>query len=324
MSVLVTEKAKSSRVQGIFRYLLQIKGQRQRRDVLESILSPDKLIEHIPENKEKPKDKKMSRPMFNDCLKESIRCGLLVKEDEQIAINPDLPEPARNPLLGDKLLPDTLASLFFAPNEFLVSNKKDEEDRNQEDKKGEEKLGLVCAWYLAQDIYDAPKNTKEVEQQIDAQKFGDFLRMASNPFYSQMDDWMRYLGFAWGHTLGGKSVIVPDPTAYIKRSLPRLFKDKEQEQITIKDFIHRLARQCPLFETGKFREQVEAQQQPIDRRETNYLSTTTAFALFRLHDEGDISLERLSDIDLMILPKANNQVGNDGRKSHIIWKGKKS
>ncbi len=89
----------------------------------------------------------------------------------------------------------------------------------------------------------------------------------------------------------------------------------------IKDFINKLAIQCPLFETGKFREEVEAQ---IGQRQTNYLSTTTAFALFRLDDEGDIKLERQSDTDLMLLPKANNQVDNDGRISHIIWKGDKS
>jgi hypothetical protein len=322
MSVLTTEKAKSNRVQAIFRYLLQLKGQRQRKDVLESILSPDKLVEHIRINKERPKDKKMLRPMFNNTLRVSTKCGLLVKEDMEIAINPLLPEDARNPLLGEKLLPDTLADLFFTPDKYFERNIKNEEDEEDEDEdkkdedENEDDLGRVCAWYLAQDIYNAPGNIKEVELQVDAQKVGDFLKMTSAPFFSQMDDWMRYMGFAWGHNLGGKPVTVPDPTAYIKRNLPRLFNG--EEEIIIKDFINRLATQCPLFETGKFREEVEAQ---IGQRQTNYLSTTTAFALFRLRDEGDIKLERQSDMDLLILPKANNQVDNDGRISHIIYKG---
>ncbi len=302
MSILKTGRAKSSRIQGIFRYLLQVEGQRKNKNLLENIMSPEKLVEHIPENKERLKDKKMSRPMFNDSLRESIKCGLLVKEDEEIAINPDLPEDARNPLLGNKLLPDTLTNLFFA------SNNEDEED-----------FGRVCAWYLAQDIYDAPGNAKEVENQVSEQKVGDFLKMTSDPFFNQMDDWMRYLGFAWGHTLGGKPITVPDPTAYIKRNLKHLFNG--QKEITIQDFINRLAKQCPLFETGKFREEVETQ---IGTRETNFLSTSTAFALFRLHDEGDIQLYRQSDSAFMILPKINNQVDNDGRISHIIWKGEKS
>ena len=301
MSVLKTDKAKSSRIQGIFRYLLQSERQRENKNILQNIMSPEKLVEHIPENKERLKDKKISRPMFNDSLRESIKCGLLVKEDEEIAINPYLPEDARNTLLGNKLLPDTLTHLFFA------SNNEDEED-----------FGRVCAWYLAQDIYDAPGNGKEVENRVSEQKVGDFLKMSSDPFFSQMDDWMRYLGFAWGHTLGEKpvKVTVPDPTAYIKRNLKHLFN--KQQEITIQDFINRLAKQCPLFETGKFREEVEAQ---IGTRETNFLSTSTAFALFRLHDQGEIQLERQSDSAFMILPKVNNQVDNDGRISHIIWKG---
>ncbi|MEH2094342.1 protein DpdG [Nostoc sp.] len=137
-------------------------------------------------------------------------------------------------------------------------------------------------------------------------------------------DWMRYLGFAWGHTLGvsGEKLVkvtVPDPTAYIQRNLKLLFNG--QQEITIQDFINRLAKQCPLFETGKFREEVEAQ---IGTRETNFLSTSTAFALFRLHDEGEIQLEGKSDATLMILPKVNDKVDNDGRISHIIWKGENS
>lgn len=158
-----------------------------------------------------------------------------------------------------------------------------------------------------------------MEKRISNQKAGDFLKMSSSRLFVQMDDWMRYLGFAWGHTLGGKPLTVPDPTAYIKRNLKLLFNG--QQEITIQDFINRLAKQCPLFETGKFREEVEEQ---IGTRETNFLSTSTAFALFRLHDEGEIQLERQSDSVFMILPKVNNQVDNDGRISHIIWKGEKS
>lgn len=302
MSVLKTGLAHPSRMRGIFRYLLHAQGQRENRDVLEKILSPDKLLEHLPENKERSKDKKTSRPMFTDTLNKSIECGLLVKEDKEIAINSNLPEDARNPKLGDKLLPDTLSYLFFTC-----------------DNQYEEDFGRVCAWYLAQDIYDAPGNGKEVENLVSEQKVGDFLKMSSERLFVQMDDLMRYLGFAWGHTLGGKTVTVPDPTAYIKRNLKLLFNGKQE--ITIQDFINRLAKQCPLFETGKFREEVEAQ---ISTRETNFLSTSTAFALFRLHDEGDIQLERQSDSAFMILPKVNNQVDNDGRISHIIWKGEKS
>ncbi len=285
MSVLKTGLAHPSRMRGIFRYLLHVKGQSEKVEVLERIVSPDKLVE----------GKSTPRPMFNDALRESIKCGLLVKEDNAIAINPNLSEDAKNPELGDKLLPDTLTNLLFA------SENEDEED-----------FGRVCAWYLAQDIYDAPGNGKEVETRVSEQKVGEFLKMSSDRLFVQMDDWMCYLGFVWHHGLGGKTVTVPDPSIYIKRNLQDLFAG--QEEITTKDFITRLATKCPLFETGKFREEVESK---IGRRSPNHLSTGTAFALFRLQDEGYIKLDRKSDADLMLLPKINNQVDDDGRVSHI-------
>jgi hypothetical protein len=291
MSVLKQPLANPSRIRGIFRYLLQTKNQREKREVLERIISPNKLVE----------GKSTPRPMFNYSINESIKCGLFVEEDEEIAINPNLPEEARNPQLGDKLLPNTLADLFFA------SDNQDEED-----------FGLVCAWYLAQDIYDAPGDWKEVEKQVDEQRVGNLLKMSNNTLYGQMDDWACYLGLAWGHALNGKRLTVPDPTVYIKQNLKHLFNGQMGTKIIMKEFIDRLAKKCPLFETGKFRETIEAN---IGRRhQPNYLSTGTAFALFRLQDDGYIQLERESDTDLMILPKANNQVSDEGRISHIIWK----
>ncbi len=129
------------------------------------------------------------------------------------------------------------------------------------------------------------------------------------------------MGLVWGHALDGKRVTVPDPTIYLKRNLKDLFNGQVETELPIREFIDRLAKRCPLFETGKFREIIEAN---IGRRQPNYLSTSTAFALFRLQDEGYIQLKRKSDADLMILPKANNEVDDDGRISHIIWQGEKS
>jgi hypothetical protein len=291
MSVLKTGLAHPIRMRGIFTYLLHAKGQRENIEVLERRLSPEKLVE----------DKNSPRPMFNDSLRESIKCGLLIREDEEIALNPQLPEDVRNPQLGGKLLPDTLSDLLFA------SDNEDEED-----------FGRVCAWYLAQDIYDAPGSWTEVEEKISEQKLGDFLKMSSDRLFVQMDDWMCYLGFAWHHALGGGKITVPEPTAYIRRNLKPLFN--EQREMLITDFVSKLAKKCPLFETGKFREEIEKN---IALRQPNYLSTSTAFALFRLQDEGCIELVIKSDATLMLLPKINNQVDDGGRISHIIWQGEK-
>jgi len=285
MSILKEPLATPSRVRGIVKYLLQTKEKQEKREILERVLSPNELVKDAPS----------PRPMLRKTIHELIKVGLLEEDEDKIVINPSLLEDVRNPQFGDQLLPNTLAYLFFA------SNNQDEED-----------FGLVCAWYLAQDIYEAPGTWEEVEQQVSKQGVGNLLKMSNNTLYGQMDDWMCYMGLVWGHALGGKRVIVPDPTVYIKRNLKDLFQGQVRGKLQIREFIDRLAEKCPLFETGKFREQVE---EKIGFRLPNHLSTSTAFALFRLQDDDCIKLVKESDADLFIFPG----VGNEEGFSHIIW-----
>lgn len=296
MSVLKQPLATPSRFRGIYRYLLNTKEQKETKEVLGKMVSPDELV----------KDKPSERPMFKASLNEALKCGLLVEnktEDiSEIAINPSLPEKAKNKKTGDVELPNTLSHLFFN------SDNEDEYD-----------FGLVCAWFLAQDIYDPPNTWDKVQVAVHSQKVDQTLglKLHGDPLYGQMDDWMYFMGFSWGHALDKKRVLVPDPTVYLKRNLNALFNEVG-EKVSIRDFISRLAKKCPLFETGHFREIIEAN---IGKRQPNYLSTSTAFALFRLQDKGYIQLIRESDGDLMLLPKAEGKVDDDSRVSHIIFKG---
>lgn len=263
----------------------------ENRGKLTRLLSPDKLSEG--------KNKSAEHPMFDAALRESIKCGLLIEENEEIAINGHLPEASRHPQTGDKLLPDTLVQLFFA------SDNEDEED-----------LGRLIGWYLAQDIYDAPGTWQEIEQRVATQGVAESLdlKISSNSLSGQVEDWMCYLGFAWSHALGGNKRIVAEPTAYLRRNLKEFFQGEVQAKLSIAEFVNRLAKKCPVFETGKFREQVEGK---IGFRLPNHLSTSTAFALFRLQDDGCIQLVKESDADLFILPSVDKEAGF----SHIIWTG---
>ncbi|MEG4504198.1 protein DpdG [Microcoleus sp. F6_B4] len=291
MSVLKTALATPSRMRGIFRYLLQAPKQRENREKLTRLLSPEKLSEG--------RNKSAEHPMFDAALRESIKCDLLIEENEEIAINGNLPEASRHPQTGDKLLPDTLVQLFFA------SDNEDEAD-----------LARLIAWYLAQDIYDAPGTWEEVEQRVAEQRVAESLdlKISSNTLFGQVTDWMCYLGFAWGHALGANKIIVAEPTAYLRRNLKELFQGEVQTKLSIAELVDRLTKKCPLFETGKFREEIE---EKIGFRLPNHLSTSTAFALFRLKDDGCIQLIKESDADLFILPSADEEAGF----SHIIWTG---
>lgn len=295
MSVLKTALATPSRMRGIFRYLLQAPKQLENREKLTGLLSPNELSEG--------RNQSDKNPMFNAALRESIKCGLLIEDNEDIAINPQLPEASIYPQTGDKLLPDTLVQLFFA------TDNEDEED-----------LGRLISWYLAQDIYDAPDTWEKVEKLVVEQGVAESLdlKISSNTLSGQVEDWMCYLGFAWGHALdSSKKLVVAEPTAYLRRNLKDLFQEEAKVKLSIREFIDRLAKKCPVFETGKFRDQVE---EKIGLRLPNHLSTSTAFALFRLQDDGYIKLIRESDADLFVFPSGDKAEGF----SHIIWTGVES
>jgi hypothetical protein len=279
-------------MRAIFRYLLQAPKQRENREKLTGLLSPNELSEG--------RNQSDKNPMFNAALRESIKCELLIEDNEDIAINPQLPEAFRHPQKGDKLLPDTLVQLFFA------ADNQDEED-----------LGRLIAWYLAQDIYDAPDTWEKVEKLVAEQGVAESLdlKISSNTLSGQVEDWMCYLGFAWGHASdSNKKLVVAEPTAYLRRNLKDLFQEEAKVKLSIRDFLDRLAKKCPLFETGKFREQVE---EKIGFRLPNHLSTSTAFALFRIQDDGCIKLIRESDADLFVFPSGDKAEGF----SHIILTG---
>ena len=76
MSVLKTALATPSRMRGIFRYLLQAPKQRENREKLTGLLSPDELSEG--------RNKSAEHPMFDAALRESIKCGLLIEDNEDI------------------------------------------------------------------------------------------------------------------------------------------------------------------------------------------------------------------------------------------------
>ncbi len=284
MSVLKQVAATPSRVRGIYRYLLSLEGQSEARDILERTMSPHTLI------KESKK-----RTMIHDTVGECIKMGLLIEESDTVAINPNLPDPARNPQTGDLILPIALSNLFFS--------EKNEENHN---------LGRVISWYLSRDIYDAPGNWKEVEEAFREQAITDKLGVTSDARYGQFEDWICYLGFAWCHSRKREKMLMPDPTAHIRDRLAQLFGDKES--LPIADAVRRLAEACPVLEGGTMRKEIEKNYAERDERS---LSSSTSHAWFRLQDEGIVKLVEKSDAEMLIFIDG----GTKRRYSEIKWLG---
>jgi hypothetical protein len=286
-----------SRVLGVYNYLIQARGYQEEREKLYQLLSPVNLsssrkkkvdsssdVQEISEEEIKKDPHKMIKTVIRECIK----MGLLIENEKNIKINPEIDHHNE--------LPSIFASLFLSSN--------NSENHN---------FARLIAWYLAQDFYNAPGSFVEIETQLKNQIGGDLFGF-NDVQHGQFEDWSCYLGFCWRIR---KAVLVPDPTVYIRHNLKNLFQDRINQQISLEEFVKRLGRHCPVFETGRFREEIEQQ---IGLREPDHLSTVTSMVLRRLEDEGSLKLERLSDAPVLLL---SDDSGDPGI-SHITWLGSKT
>lgn len=282
MSVMKDPYLAPSRVKGVVRFLQQAKGQSEKRETLEVLLSPTNLIS-------KGDDKKVSRNMIQATVRECIKMGLLTENEEGSEV-----KLSQSLNLDESLLSYVLAQLLLNTPNYTENHD----------------LAKVIAWFLAQDFFTAPGTWPAVEKRLREQIGAELLEL-NDARYGQFRDWSCYLGFGWLNSLSGDQILVPDPTAYLRLSLARIFEDLENQQVLMGDFINRLGKNCPVLEAGLFREDLEAQ---LGGRDPNYVSSTTSIALRRLQDEGLIKLEKLSDTTVWIL-----QDGDKSRISHITY-----
>src|SRR5262245_4028075 len=98
MSVLTdaNQYASSSRVKGIFRYLLHKDSRRESREKLEKMLSPESLLRGEDGDAR-------SRGMIKGTINECLKMRLLIEDSESgdISINPELPRDSLNKRKGD-------------------------------------------------------------------------------------------------------------------------------------------------------------------------------------------------------------------------------
>jgi hypothetical protein len=278
MSVLTdsNQYASSSRVRAVYRYLVRAKDNSEAREQLERRLSPESLLRGGDEDS-------TSRAMIRGTVGECLKMKLIAPAGDDVILSPELPEEVRRPIEGDPSLPVLLARLMITTENDANAN-----------------LCSILAWYLAQDAYAAPGNWLEMDEAIQRQGAAAHLTEMNNARYSQFEDWVCYLGFAWRHALGEKKVLTPDPTAYLRRSLTGLFEGSRGQAMPLGDFITKLGAACPVFETGEFRNRVEALLGP--RESEAHLSSTTSLALLRLKEEGLIELSVRGDARLFVLP----------------------
>jgi hypothetical protein len=286
MSVMTdaSQNASSSRMLAVYRYLVTLKGNKEDRQTLESLLSPTALLRTGDENA-------TSRGMVRGTINEALKMRFLTEfeETKEIGLHPDLPPAVLEQETGEALLPFTLARLMLTTENSANEN-----------------LALVIAWYLAQNSYSAPGTWNQFEAKWKEQVGGSLFSM-NDARYSQFVDWICFLGFAWRHSLQRERVITPDPTRYLRNAVSHIFRQDRNDVLIMKDFMDRLSILCPVFEGGAFRTRIEAETrvQPLD---SNRISSVTSLGLLRLQDERVVELFKLSDADVFILP--------DGERIH--------
>jgi hypothetical protein len=309
MSVYEQAYATPSRILGVYRYLLHAKRQRAARSELEALLMPENLPLKDGQTAsgstdEEPEERKGApkREMVQRTIDEAITMRLAASDGDDVLLHPDLPAAARSPESGEQVARRTLSSLLLSTENAANGD-----------------LAKVLAWYLGQDVYAAPSNWADVEQQHSEEKKA--LEMTNSRF-GQLVHWSRFLGFAWAHAAPEKAgqrasrlALTPDPYWQLRWRLADLFAEQRSAVLPLAAVVGDLAVAVPVLEGGTFRNALEGRLLPA--REPHQLSSSSAHAWLRLHEDGIVRLAYRSDGKAYVFPLGDGEE----RFTEVTWQG---
>jgi hypothetical protein len=275
MSLLNEIYATPSRVKGVVHLLSRERGHRLKRQSAEELLSPESLL--------RSDDEGPGRAMVGAVINECVRLGLLREDGESLELSADLPAAARRYETIGRVLPGVILDRVLDPAA----------DANQD-------LAAALAWFLSEDVLDAPGTWGEVNEALEGQGMKEVLRFNDNR-YKMFVYWSRYLGLANllatpVSSTTAEERLAPDPTECLRRIVAEL-PVRDGERLPAADFLQRVSARCPLFEGGAIRSVMDAGR----KQEGRFLSSTTSHALLRLEEGGVLRLEMLSDADAVLL-----------------------
>jgi hypothetical protein len=277
MSVLTVPDASSTRVAAVARYLSTRKGRRESRERLHAVLSPPSL-----------RSKEDTERMISNVVNECRGMRLVALEEEDVVLSGSFME------VDDAAFPSALTRFLFS-----------------RDVEANHDLGLAIAWYLSQDVLKAPCDWKSAEAALREQT-GEGKLGINDARYSQLEDWVCYLGFGWRHKTAKGERLVPDPTFHLRPRMSEVFENQPGRTLSLSRFLERVAEICPVLEGGFLRQRAEE----FVPREEGWISPTTAHALLRLHEEKWVELSRRSDAHVVLFPTGHEVL----RFSEVTWK----
>jgi hypothetical protein len=288
MSVISTVEATPSRLRIMFEYLEGRAG--DEREKLLALLAPRSLPTRSADGESS---------VAPNALDEALRLGLLVRDGEKIAAGGQLDGAGRRRhgelgafvALVERLLLDPAAPGVTSQRSFACA----------------------LSWLLTR-LPSAPLDfsaNQLVRLREDLGEDDDY-ELTSNLRWQNFCYWARYLGYCGFVGVGGKTLVVPDPTVSVRRHLADVLPDRGEMRIG--EVIAGLAARCPVLEEGATRREVEGRfLRPS--REPSRLSQATSLAFRRLQDRGLISMHALADAEARILDlgDATDRVTHVGR-----------
>ena len=175
----------------------------------------------------------------------------------------------------------------------------------------------ALAWFLCQDPGSPLSWEDNYRSRVesDCGSEGQSYELTNRARCNQFVYWARFLGFAWRLNIEGRNVVIPDPSKAVARSLGRW--DELTDWQPFSGVLSRLSDELPVLEGGAARTEIEASLPPEKRRDDEFMSRSTSFALRRLERSGQIQMERPADALAV-----NLDFGSEPRAvSHIKWIG---
>ncbi len=164
----------------------------------------------------------------------------------------------------------------------------------------------AVAWVLAQDTLGFPGGSYKASGSVQALESSQFTDGPPFPFqndtrWNGFRSWAPILGFGWTETTKGAQVFVPDMTDAIRTDLPRLYHDSRE--LTIDEFLRRLAAALPVADGGTYRAEVERRldERAWQKPDAHEISVSLSVALRRLDHAKALRLENRADAAKMTL-----------------------
>jgi hypothetical protein len=207
--------------------------------------------------------------MAKNTLNAALECGLVIREGKKCRLPDGLFEHEPKPTELDKVLPLVLARLLLAPK---IAN-----DSNN--------FATLCAWLLHQPVLSMPVDQGGLKGAIEAQGLSlAELQVQNDARWGNVIYWARYLGLVRQMRADSCTGLIPDPTLFLRRHLPKLLP--AGEEVDASTFLLRVGSLCPVLDGGTVRTALLARIKP-DWPERQ-ISDSLGFAIARLEHSGEL------------------------------------